>query len=176
MSGSKLLIRNWRNSDSDSDSDSYNNTLTQEIINKLKNSSNKEVSKLGNQLAISHRENSKKINRKIYRLVEQLETTGSSSQHTTLNISDSNYKELVKQRQSGNISRDENKVLEVALFAKVCNCVKKRLSQSTAQWLLGKMPENVELDDLPYNPYAICSHSIYNSRGFRRTKSFSDCS
>ncbi len=182
MSGAKLILKTWEELDSDSDSDTDNptvatdSTVADEIIHRLLDSKNEKVSHLGRQLVELSRDPTKKIqiDRKLYLLVKTIADAGDPKQHTKLKITEDKYKLLITQAKTGKNTSEEQQVLEEALFAKVCHCVKKRLSSSTAKWLLGEI--NSDIDHLPYNPYAVFTSSIYNKRGFTRTKSFSECS
>ena len=161
---SEMIIEKFNNIKKESN-------LVTELIARLESSSQKNLNSLGNELRISYQKNPFDISKKIYFLIKsiQLET-----QYTNVyKISKRKYKKLILKRQEGNISQEDNKILEEALFSKVCNCVQKKLSQSTADWLIGKWSGNV--DNPPYNPYAICTSSIYNDRNFSRNKSFSEC-
>ena len=64
MSGTKLLFRNWENISNNSDLDrkpSYSDFITLNIIDRLTNSKNTDVSNLGKQLGVSFKKNPRKI-------------------------------------------------------------------------------------------------------------------
>ena len=72
---------------------------------------------------------------------------------------ESKYKELVKKRKEGAISHKEHIILEKALHVKFCHCIKKLYLQNIInQEFFDKEPK--------YNPYAICTSSLYKKRYF----------
>ena len=69
-------------------------------------------------------------------------------------ISNKKYKELLDKKQNNIITEDENNTLLEALNCKYCYCVKKLyLKNLFIEYITNKKPE--------YNPYAICTSSIY---------------
>ena len=174
----KLLLNTWntiitKNNKLDNNDKIDNNV--KEIILRLSNSGNIKVRSLGNELLDKYKNKKERqvINNNINQLILEIADIGTSKKTTKLNISENNYQILIKKKQTNIISEEEKKILDKALFIKVCNCVKKKLSQNTAKWLLGEI--NSDIDNIPYNPYAICTSSIYNKRGFKREKSFKKC-
>ncbi len=175
MSGTKLLVKNYEKVISDTSEKNknyYTSNISQQIINRMIHSRNTQVSEIGQQLKIKYNREPKKVNRILYHLVSNLDQI--KDKHTKLDITEEEYKKLIKKKKKGTINKDNDKILEKALFTKVCHCVKKKLSIQTAKWLLGEF-DNISIEKLPYNAYAVCTYSIYNQRGFKRSKSFQDC-
>lgn len=74
-----------------------------------------------------------------------------------IKMSEKKYKELIKKNTEKNISKNEKTELDEALNSKFCHCVKKiYLKNKFAKIFTEKEPQ--------YNPYAICTASIYNKR------------
>ena len=180
MSGVKILLNTWKDTNDEtlegiSQETSYPNNIAEQIITRMLNSGNNQVKQLGKELDMLYKNkaSSERVKRRIFTLVKNIAEDGSPNNHTKLEISETKYKKLVSERKQGIINDIDNQLLEKTLFAKVCHCVKKRLSNETAKWILGDIDN--ELDNLPYNPYAVCTISIYNKRGFTRNISFSRC-
>ena len=180
MSGVKILLNTWRDTVNEPVRGEppdmvYSDNITKQIITRMLNSGNNQVKQLGKELdkLYKNKASSVRVKTRIYTLVKNIADDGSPNNHTKLEISETKYKKLVSERKQGIISDLDNQLLEKALFTKVCHCVKKRLSNETAKWLLGDIDK--DLDNLPYNPYAVCTSSIYNKRGFTRDTSFSKC-
>lgn len=169
-----IHLKNLKKNDSYSNK-TFDEILTHSIIVRLKNSSNKNVAKIGIELEKDYKKKhyKRKISSLIYNLVRKISDSGNIKKHIKLSIPDSKYQQLIVLKKKGLISLKDSKLLDKLLFNKVCHCVNKRINRMTADWLLGKEKE-YEYNQ-KNNPYAICTYSIYNRRGFKRNLSFKKC-
>lgn len=80
--------------------------------------------------------------------------------HSPIKISKKQYKSLVDKRKAGKrMSKEENKLLDEALYIKFCHCIKKLYIKNVIDYQFFNK-------ELKYNPYAICTSSIYKNRDF----------
>lgn len=74
-------------------------------------------------------------------------------------MKDEIYKNLIEKKKQNNLTDDESKILDVQLHLKFCKCIKKLYLRN----LYYRMFFNKESS---YNPYAVCTSSLYKNRDF----------
>jgi hypothetical protein len=77
-----------------------------------------------------------------------------------INISEKKYKDLIRQKKTGTLSKSDSQLLNESLHIKLCHCIKKLYIKN----LINKEFFNTPIK---YNPYAICTSSVYNKRGLK---------
>ena len=92
-------------------------------------------------------------------LYELFKRPSSGGIKSPININEKEYKELIKKRKQSKISKSDKIKLDKALHIKFCYCIKKLYIKNTMrQAFFNTEPK--------YNPYAICTSSIYKKREF----------
>lgn len=86
--------------------------------------------------------------------VYQLFIEPNLQEKSKLPISEKNYKNLLKKYRSKTISRDESNLLDKCLHIKLCRCIKKIYIKNLIE----------DVKNQKYNPYALCTSSIYKKR------------
>lgn len=80
-----------------------------------------------------------------------------------IKITEKKYRELIKLKKGGKISKSQNVILEEAMNTKYCHCLK-------SLFLKEKFFQTVKNSYDPQNVYPICMSSIYSSRNIRPPK------
>jgi len=83
------------------------------------------------------------------------------SKKSPINITEAKYKRLIKERKKErpNINIRDNILLDNALHIKFCHCIKKLYLKNIIRQEFSNIKGK-------YNPYAICTSSIYKNRDF----------
>jgi len=76
-----------------------------------------------------------------------------------IKLSEKKYKNLIIKRKKSKISKSDKIKLDKALHIKFCHCIKKLYIKNTIQQAFFNTEPK-------YNPYAICTSSIYKNRDF----------
>ena len=74
-----------------------------------------------------------------------------------LPISEKKYQTLLKKYRLKTISKDESNLLDKCLHIKLCRCIKKIYIKNIIE----------DIKNQKYNPYALCTSSIYNKRSIK---------